>query len=226
MWLRDLHHFLLPPFCLVCGERHASQGSVLCLACEHGLPRNRFRDARLNPIAQVFWGRCPVELATSLFRFEKGSPYQRLLHELKYRGNRNAGIYLGKLLGHALKEGPFTCCDLLVPVPLHPLRLRKRGYNQSELIGRGMSMELGIPQEAGLLQRKGRPGTQTHLGRFDRYMKVQGDFCLARHAPELAKRHILLVDDVLTTGATLEACIQALHRAPCGLISVATACSA
>jgi len=168
-WLRDLLLLLFPVNCLVCGKALGSPRGVLCLECEYKLPRTGYGDNPENPISQLFWGRVRVEAGTSLFRFEKGSDYQVLLHELKYRGNKKVGVYLGRLLGSSLKETSFARCDIIIPVPLHRKRLRERGYNQSELIGAGISEVLGIPVENGVLKRSKHINTQTLMGRLERF---------------------------------------------------------
>lgn len=202
--------FFLPANCMVCGERLPSGRDVLCLRCEYRLPRTRFGDRPGNSVEQLFWGRVPVEMATSLLRFEKGSAYQALLHDLKYRNNRRAGIYLGRLLGETLKGSAYGACDLMLPVPLHPKRYRARGFNQSEIIARGVSEVLNIPVHAGLLKRSVHHDSQTTLGRYERYQNVTGNFLLSRKAPDLDGTRILLIDDVVTTGSTLEACVHTL----------------
>jgi ComF family protein len=225
-WLQDLLMFFFPVHCPVCGKSLQHPGEVLCLGCEYRMPRTGFRDDPENPVSMIFWGRVPVECGTSLFRFEKGSSYQALLHELKYRGNRRSGLYLGRLLGAELKQTSFSTCSLIIPVPLHRKRYRERGYNQSELIGRGMSEVMGIPMATDVLVRTGQHDSQTTMGRLDRFRNVSGNFRLSSHPPDLSGKMVLLVDDVVTTGATLEACCRALLDSfSCG-IYIATVCCA
>ena len=200
----------LPANCPVCGKRLFSPGEVICLRCEQGLPRTGFRDNPENRVNMIFWGRVPVEIATSLLGFEKGSAYQSLLHDLKYRQNRRVGYYLGRLLGEELKESSYSVCDMLIPVPLHPKKYRTRGYNQSELIARGASGVLDIPVIPDLLLRSVHHESQTRLGRYERYENVAGSFQLSKKAADLNGSRILLIDDVITTGSTLEACVKVL----------------
>jgi len=202
--------FFFPELCLVCGKRLSNPGEILCLECEYNLPKTGYKDSLNNPANQAFWGRVPAEMGTSLLRFEKGSPYQSLLHELKYRGNQGAGLYLGRLLGQELLTTCFSGCDILVPVPLHKKRHRKRGYNQAEVIARGCSEIMKIPVETSLLQRSTHHPSQTSMGRYERYQNVEGNFNIAPGAPDFTGKKILLLDDVMTTGATLEACCQEL----------------
>jgi len=209
-WLHDLLMFFFPVHCLVCGKSLKTPDGVLCLGCEYRMPRTGFRDDPENPVSMIFWGRVPVECATSLFRFEKGSAYQVLLHELKYRGNRKTGVYLGRLLGHELKDTSFAECELIIPVPLHRKKYRERGYNQSELIGRGLSEILDIPLATSVLVRHRQHDSQTTMGRLDRFENVSGNFGISSRSPDISGMRILLVDDVVTTGATLETCCRVL----------------
>lgn len=226
MWWNDLLMFIFPQHCLVCGKKLPASGEVLCLGCEFNLPRTGYCDRIDNPISQSFWGRVPVEMGTSLFRFEKGSAYQALLHELKYRGNRKAGHYLGKLLGIEIMLSPYSSCDIMVPVPLHPKRLKKRGFNQSEIIASGISAVTGIPVVSDLLMRWANRGSQTSLGRYERYENVQGNYRISPFAPDVSGKKILLVDDVITTGSTLEACsIELLRSYSCQLFVVTVSCA-
>lgn len=163
-----------------------------------------------DPVSQIFWGRVPVSAGVSMFRFEKGSPYQVLLHDLKYRGNRKAGLYLGRLLGQVLKKGVFSECDLMLPVPLHRRKLRQRGYNQSELIARGASEITGIPLAGDIIRRKTYTNSQTNMNRQERFENMEKAFSLGKSTLKLQGKKILIIDDIITTGATLEACSKLL----------------
>ena len=174
------------------------------------MPRSGLGDPELNPVSMIFWGRVPVRAGTSLFRLEKGSAYQTLLHDLKYRNNRRAGLYLGRLLGLALKQTCLSNCDLLIPVPLHRKKLNQRGYNQSELIARGVSEVTGIPFTNNLISRTRYQKSQTQMSRQERFENMASVFSLCDDPPDLHDKMILLIDDVVTTGATLEACSQVL----------------
>lgn len=147
---------------------------------------------------------------TSLFKFEKGSTCQTLLHHLKYRGNRRACLYLGRLLGQEIMQTPLSDCDLLVPVPLHRRRLRQRGYNQSELIARGASEITGIPLADHLIKRHRYQGSQTSMNRQERFENMAKAFSLCNLSQDLHDKKILMIDDIVTTGATLEVCSQLL----------------
>jgi ComF family protein len=177
------------------------------------MPLTGYGDLPDNPVSQIFWGRVPVERGTSLLKFEKGSAYQLLLHDLKYRGNRKTGVFLGRKLGIELEHTLFSSANLIVPVPIHRKKMRERGYNQSEIIARGVSEVTGVPLETGLLERTTHSGSQTALGRYERYENVSGNFRIAADPPDVNGLSILLIDDVVTTGATLEACTEVLLKA-------------
>lgn len=224
--MRELVSFLFPVYCPVCGRLLDGACPGLCVSCEYGLPRTLYAGIPGNPVSQLFWGRVPILEATSLYRFEKGSPYQALLHDLKYRGNRKMGTYLGRLLGRSLMRTVYAGCDLLIPVPLHRRRLRERGYNQSAVIARGVSEITGIPILEGVLLRSAFRSSQTTRGRIERYENVRSGFRLSTDPPDLHGKKILLVDDVVTTGATLEACAGLLDSSfSCMLYAATVSCA-
>lgn len=220
--LLDVWMLFFPSNCLVCGKRLSAPRDVLCFKCEYLMPKTGYGGREDNPVSRTFWGRVPVLCGTSLFRFEKGSAYQVLLHELKYRGNVKAGLYLGRLLGQELVSTSYSKCDLLLPVPLHPGRLRQRGYNQSEIIARGVSDITGIPVVTGQIIRRGRHRSQTSMGRNERFENVFEEFSLGKKPMNINGLKVLIVDDVITTGATLEACSRLLLSHFTCLVYVAT----
>jgi ComF family protein len=181
-----------------------------------------YRADNENPVAQLFWGRVKIEGATSMLLFEKGSRYQGLLHQLKYKGRKEIGIYLGKMLGVALKGTLFAQADFILPVPLHKKRLRERGYNQSLLIARGVSMILEIPVMDHLLIRHRATDSQTRRNRFERWLNMDTVFSLDHSANEYSRSSFLLIDDVITTGSTLESCCRAIMELDDVKIFVAT----
>jgi len=218
MGLFDLLQLFFPSNCLVCGKRLSASGVVLCFECEMNMPKTGFGDMQDNPVSQLFWGRVPVRAGTSLFRFEKGSAYQTLVHELKYRGNRKAGLYLGRLLGQELKHSVFSSCDLMVPVPLHRRRLRQRGYNQSDLIAQGVSEITKIPVMTDLIRRLRYQHSQTTMNRVKRFENMEKAFSMCASPPDLHHKKVLLIDDIITTGATLGACGEVLlNRFDCSV---------
>jgi ComF family protein len=179
------------------------------MGCYAGLPRTCFHHDPENEVAQMFWGRIPVERATSFMYFVKGSRYQQILHELKYNGQRQIGPAMGRMFGSELKNTPFSTAEIIIPVPLHPSKLKKRGYNQSELIALGIGEVLHLPVETAMISRTADTRSQTHKSRYERWENVRYIFHCGN--PEALKdKHVLLVDDVITTGATLEACATCL----------------
>lgn len=190
----------------------AIRKQVICLPCELHMPRADYTFDAENPVAQLFWGRTKIEAATSFFRFEKGSKYQKLLHLLKYKGDKNVGVFLGKLLGAELKESVFNRCDFIVPVPLHPRKKKKRGYNQSEIIANGVSTIMGIPVRKDILFRDKFTDTQTKKSRFERFRNVENVFRIEPLNIEKGGLSVLLIDDVVTTGSTIEACSETLLK--------------
>ena len=221
-WIIDLFLLFFPSNCLVCGKRLPDPSAVLCFECEYKLPKTGYGDQHDNPVSKIFWGRVNVISGTSLFRFEKGSVYQALLHDLKYRGNRQIGFYLGRLLGQELKHTDFSDCDIMTPVPIHRKKLKKRGYNQSELIALGASEITGVPLSTTLIERKVKGKSQTTMNRQERFENISTAFFLCDRPDDLSNKKILIIDDVLTTGATLEACSQVLINHSNCLVYIAT----
>ena len=174
------------------------------------MPRTNHSEIHDNPMEQLFYGRVPIARACACFEFKKGSDYLKILYQLKYRGQKELGEYFGTQFGLWLQnEDQFRSADYLCPVPLHPRKERKRGYNQSFHIALGLSQSLGIPVDRTNLSRSMHTATQTRKSRWDRWQNVEGIFSL--NDPEkFTGKHIILVDDVVTTGATLEACATAI----------------
>lgn len=195
---------------------------IICLKCLHEIPKTNFHMQVDNTVEKRFWGKVSVHNATSYFFFYKGSPFQKLLHELKYRGNKEVGRVMGKFAAIDLLQSPDYCnVDLIVPVPLHPKKYAKRGYNQSEWIAMGLSEILQKPIDTTNLIRTKKNTTQTKKNIFERYQNTTGIFALKDNTL-FRKKHILLVDDVLTTGSTLEACMLAMMETDYVKISVFT----
>lgn len=225
-WLHSILNLFYPRVCAACGEALLKEEETVCLKCRYLLPRTGYELNPDNPMMQSFYGRTKLHAATACFFFAKSGKVQHLIHELKYKGNKDAGIFLGHQLGESIKEAPaFQGIDYLIPVPLHPKRERKRGYNQSLLIAEGISEVTGIPIGSQYLYRTVYNETQTHKNADERFKNVQNIFEV-RNADTLKGKHVLLVDDVLTTGATLESCAHQLQVIPGITISVATAACA
>ena len=206
----DFFNLLFPDLCVVCGENLLQTEQHICFNCLHSIPKTNYHLEVNNLIEKRFWGKAPVCRGTAFFFFHKGSPFQKLLHSLKYKGNKEIGVVLGKYAAADLLDSPdFLTIDLIVPVPLHPMRYKRRGYNQSECIAQGLSAILGKPIDASTLCRVHENTTQTKKSVYERYENTEGIFELM-NKNTFSGKHILLVDDVLTTGSTLEACIQTL----------------
>ncbi len=221
-WHNAFWSLLYPDLCTACGAMLYQQEKVLCTKCEYELPRTHFHQKPGNVLEQNFWGRVPVENAAAYFFYKKASPYQQLLYQLKYHGRQDIGEYLGELLGVQLAGvKAYQQLDMIVPVPLHPRKLQKRGYNQSEAIARGLAKQLQLPIEKGCLLRKVYTDTQTRKHRYERFQNIKDVFTVAE-AHRLQDKHVLLVDDVITTGSTLEGCILVLHEAARVKVSVAS----
>ena len=170
----------------------------------HTLPETGFCNSSENPVEKLFWGRIKVENASAFLFYDKQSKYGHLLHEFKYKGYQEIGLFLGELFGSRLINTSYNDIDLIVPIPLHFSKLRSRGFNQSEIFGAGISKALSKPFMGNVLRRNIFTSTQTRKGRYDRWKNVEGIFSVIN--PELIRnKHILLIDDVVTTGATLEA---------------------
>jgi competence protein ComFC len=206
-------HLFYPRVCAVCSTDLMMGEDVICISCLYQMPLTRFWVDRENPVAKIFWGRVNIENACAYFFFSKGSKYRPLLHKLKYQGQRGIGVELGKQYGLALgKSELYKGIDIVVPVPLHPKKLRIRGYNQAEVIAEGIAQGMGIEISTKHLIRKEFTETQTRKTRSERVKNVADAFAL-KDENELGGKHILLVDDVVTTGATLEACAEKLLEA-------------
>ncbi len=217
----DFISLLYPRLCMACGNSLFRHEQVLCTQCLLELPKTNFHRFPDSPLDKVFWGRVPIERTAAMYYFSKGGKVQHLIHQLKYKGQREVGIYIGKLLGKDLTEEPdFLKIDAIIPVPLHLSKLRKRGYNQSEQFAHGLAESMGIAVDTTSFIRARATETQTKKSRFARYENVKEIFRIAD--PEsITNKHILLVDDVITTGSTLESCAVMLLTVPGVRVSVA-----
>ncbi|WP_439181986.1 ComF family protein [Carboxylicivirga taeanensis] len=199
-----------PPVCSGCGGHLLKHEKELCGMCMRRLPRTYFeRRPYDNQISALMWGRCRVEMAFALFFYRKGERVQYLLQELKYRGNRALGTELGRQLGKVILQVDKNEFDILLPIPLHPKKMRQRGFNQAEIIAGGLSDSLQLPVNTSNVYRNTHTSTQTKKGRFERWQNVENIFSV-QHSEQLRGKHILLIDDVITTGSTMEACINEL----------------
>lgn len=217
---------MFPRLCPVCGKALDGDEQWLCRNCLAKLPRTRYEDVEFNTMEQHFAGKIPIERATAYFFYEKGSPYASILHDIKYHSVPRMGQWLS---ARAVKDMAgshfFEDLDVVTAVPLHRSKLAKRGYNQSEYLARGIADALGIPYVEPL--KAVRPhSTQTHKGAIERWQNIQGNYALKNDADRLAGKHILLVDDVITTGSTLTVCASLLKEIPEVKVSLFTLAAA
>ncbi len=215
-------HLFYPHTCTGCGSDLLSADNLLCLKCMHHLPHTNFASFANNQIEKDFWGRINLECAHSQFYFSKEFLIQHLIHQLKYKGDTKIGFFLGEIMGKTLlKSNRFSTIDALVPLPLYPDKEHKRGYNQATVICNGISAVMNIPVLNDVVVRQQATETQTRKQRTERWENVKNSFKVAKPG-ELSGKHILLVDDVVTTGATLEACGHVILQAENVRLSIAT----
>jgi ComF family protein len=218
---KDLLGLLFPHYCEGCGSDVVQENQLLCLQCLAKLPGTDFFHAPGNPVEKTFYGRINVESAGAAYYFNKDSLVQHLITQLKYHGNKEIGVYLGKLMAlHISESNRFDTIDHIIPLPLNEKKLYKRGYNQAALICEGMSSVLDIHVLYNAVTRKVFTETQTKKDRVNRWQSMQDAFEV-RDMRQLENKHVLLVDDIITTGATLEACGNALLKVPGLRLSVA-----
>lgn len=217
---------IFPRLCVTCGDKLIEQEKWICLHCLHHIPRTNFHLQPENQVAQLFYGKVRIEFCTSFFYFIKGSKYQSLVHNLKYKGMKELGEEMGKQFGIDLLQSiDFSSVDLICPVPLHPHREKKRGYNQSWWIALGMAVQMQKPVSIGNLIRVTATESQTRKNRFERWQNVEGIFDI-KNPEAFNGKHILLVDDVVTTGSTIESCAQAILSKTNARVSIATLATA
>ena len=208
----SLAHLFFPEICAGCGGDLPKGEQLICLKCRHDLPATGFEKYADNPVEKIFWARAPLLAASAHFYFSKDSPLQHILHQLKYDGKINIGEFLGRSMGTAIgKSTRFGKIDVLIPLPLYASRQKERGYNQATLLCRGISAILNLPVFENTIIRTRATETQTHKSRIGRWQNMEGKFQL-NSEEELEYKHVLLVDDVITTGATLDACAQELLK--------------
>lgn len=207
-----LINLLYPLFCASCGRRLYREFEVLCLTCETSLSKTNYHLQPDNPLELKFRGRCDIKQATALYFFQKKGAVQHMLFQLKYKGNEDLGDHLGELLGAELKQTAFAGADIILPVPLHPIKEKIRGYNQVHRFARSLATQLNVPCDTTILERIQHHDSQTKKKRSERWKQVENIFQVA-HPEEIQGKRLILADDVITTGATIEACCAALKQA-------------
>jgi len=221
-YLADFLSLLFPELCPACGTTLVAHEQVICTDCLYNLPFTNFHLQPGNIVAQQFWGKIKVEEAYALYYFSKGGRVQNLMHHFKYKGMRRVGNLLGNIAGAQLNtNNKFASVDYIIPVPLHKSRLKQRGYNQSTCFADGLAQKLQATVEDDNLVRIKATETQTHRSRFARFENMQEVF-FVKDPEKLKDKHILLVDDIVTTGSTLEACGIQLLKIQGLKLSIAT----
>jgi ComF family protein len=217
----SLLHLFFPHTCCGCGTDLLSGNNLFCIYCQASMPLTCFEFFSPNPIEKIFWGRVFIEAAAAHLYFTTGSAVQQSLHLLKYKGRKEIGVYYGLQMGATLKLSQrFNDCEIIIPLPLFASREKKRGYNQALLIAEGISRQLNIPVCCNGIIRIKKTETQTHKSRIQRWRNMEATFEI-RDPGQITNKHILLVDDVVTTGASLEACAMILKRVRGARVSIA-----
>jgi ComF family protein len=220
LWIDDFISLVYPKICAICGNSLWKSEETICQRCDYHLPKTNFHLESDNPVSRLFWGRVNIEAATAFLYFNKGNAVQELIHKLKYKGRKDIGVLMGSRYGLYLRNSClFRDISWIIPVPLHKKKFAQRGYNQSELFALGLSSVMRVPVENNELVREKVTETQTRKSRFKRWENVSEKFVI-QNPQKLAGSHVMLVDDVITTGATLEACAQALIPVPGIRISI------
>jgi ComF family protein len=220
--LKNFYGLIFPKLCHCCGISLAGSEEIICTKCLYSLPKTYFHNDADNPMEKIFRGRIPINAIAAYLYFQKGGSVQKLIHQFKYSGKHQIGFYFGKLYGNELLNSElFSNIDVIIPVPMHPAKQRKRGYNQSEIFANGISEALKKPIDKMNLVKTEKTQTQTRKSRFVRWENVETVFTI-KDAKMLEGKHILIVDDVITTGATIEACCQKLLKINGVRISIVT----
>lgn len=216
--ISTIFSLLFPNICPGCNKALLKNETSICLHCQSDLPRRlTFNNEELK---HRFYGRLQLEEVYSFLLFKNKGLTQKLLHAIKYNGNQQLAVELGELFGISCKQqNLFTTVDIIVPIPLHKSKLRFRGFNQSAQIAKGLASTLGIGFDENSILRKTKTSTQTKKTRTERWKNVDKTFKVVNS--KLEGKHVLLVDDVITTGATLESCGQTILASGASKISIA-----
>ena len=207
---KNIINLFFPLTCYACNNVLSDNEQGICTVCRHELPITNYHLEKENPVEKVFYGRVKLEYATALLLFQKKGMVQHLLHNLKYKGHEEIGVILGKWLGHELeKSNQFKDIDVVIPVPLHKSKLRKRGYNQVAKFAQELANSLNIDYIDNVLVKTTSTKTQVFKKRFARWDDSKAIFNI-QNSKQIEGKHILLVDDIITTGATIESCVNTL----------------
>lgn len=218
--MTDFLNLFFPQSCAVCGRNLVSGEKTFCSFCLTDLPRTDFHKNTDNPVVQLFYSNPRIKYATAYFKFRKGSKFQKVIHKLKYNGMPEIGTEMGKYFGAEISDSVFNEVDVLIPVPLHPNRFKKRGYNQSEKIAEGMAVSLNKSVDSESIVRFVDNQTQTKKNQEERRKNVDSIFQI-KNAEMLKNKHILIIDDVITTGSTLISLAEEISKIEGTKISIA-----
>ena len=220
--LTDFFRLFYPELCVNCDHQLTHNEHLLCTFCRHDLPVINYSNYKDNIVSNIFYGRVTIEKANSLLYFRKESITKKLIHQLKYKGNEEIGSFIGDWWGEILKKNnEFSEVHVIIPVPLHPKKLKQRGYNQVTKFGERLSFHLKKPFIEDILLRTSTSKTQTFKARFERFNNIDTKFQV-KDTSTYKNKHILLIDDVITTGATLESCAKELQKTHGIKISILT----
>jgi ComF family protein len=218
----SLVHIFFPHVCVGCGNDGIDDDQLLCIQCLSKLPLTNFQSYPDNPVEKIFWGRAAISSASCQYYYTKNSILRQILHDFKYNGKKNIGIFFGQIMGNALiRSNRFNDIDALIPLPLFAAREKKRGYNQAAILSEGISSVAKIPVLKNAIVRTSSTETQTKKSRLERWQNMSGKFEV-KDRNCLENKHLLLVDDVITTGATLDACANELLLVKGARVSIAT----
>jgi len=220
--IADFISLFYPQICAACDGELLKGEDFICLDCVLTLPYTGFVDKSPNAIEQIFWGKVELEAATAYLYFKKGNRTRKMMHRIKYKGEKELAQHIGEIMGEELKHSDkFKLVEGIIPIPLHKKKQRKRGFNQSEWFAKGLAKKLGVDVITDVLLKPSETKSQTKKNRWQRWLNM-GDQFVVKKPESIACKHILLVDDIVTTGATIEACATALKKATDCKISVAT----
>ncbi|MBM3920359.1 MAG: ComF family protein [Sphingomonadales bacterium] len=220
-FFKSLRRLFYPKVCVICRLALIKHERQICAYCLRKLPKSRWLSPQDNPVFNVFRGRVPIGGSGSFLVFRSGGITRQLLHEIKYKDNRDLAIWMGEMYANELMNSSLPQIDFIIPVPLHRRKQKQRGYNQSEAFAEGLGFKLSVPVCTELLQRRAYTQTQTRKSRWERWQNV-ADVFVVNHPQNLKDKNVMLVDDVITTGATLEACVKALLDAGAQRVDVHT----
>lgn len=218
----DFLSLFYPKVCAACDGELLKGEESICLDCQLQLPYTGFINQTPNAVEQMFWGRVEIASAAAYLYFKKGSRTRKLMHRIKYKGEKELAQHIGKMMGEEMKRSErFKQIEGIIPIPLHKRKLRKRGFNQSEWFAKGLAEKLEVEVITDVLLKTSESKSQTKKNRWQRWLNM-GEQFVVKQPETIAEKHILLVDDIVTTGATLEACIKLLQENTSCKISVAT----